>query len=134
MTAHYRVRSLWLAIAILLFASTIANAQSLWMPSSTASVMRPIPNWDMALYDSDNSHLYPFLISSNATANRNIAWNFGDAARTITVSGNPTLADWFDQSVKIAASPTFAGLTLSGLTPGSVVFVGSGDVLSEDWV
>lgn len=33
---------------------------------------------------------------------------------SITLSGNATLADWFDQSVKVAASPTFAGLTSTG--------------------
>jgi hypothetical protein len=44
----------------------------------------------------------------------------GDAARTVTLSGNPTLADWFDQSVKAAANPTFASMVLSGgLTAGS---------------
>jgi len=77
--------------------------------------MKPIANWDAAFYDSDHSHYYPFLMGSDATAVRNITWNFGDAARTITVNGDPTLNDWFDQSVKQAASPTFGGVTLGNL-------------------
>jgi hypothetical protein len=47
------------------------------------------------------------------TANRVLTINPGNAGRTITLTGNPTLADWFDQSVKSTASPTFANLTLS---------------------
>jgi hypothetical protein len=31
----------------------------------------------------------------------------------VTLSGSPTLSDWFDQSVKIAATPTFAGVRLA---------------------
>jgi len=40
----------------------------------------------------------------------------GGANRIITLSGNPTLGDWFDQSLKQASSPTFAGLTLTGFS------------------
>lgn len=36
------------------------------------------------------------------------------------------------QELSISDSPTFLGLTLSGLTEGSVLFAGSGGVLSED--
>lgn len=42
--------------------------------------------------------------------NRDLNFVVGDATRAITLSGNPTLADWFDQSVKAAASPTFNDL------------------------
>lgn len=38
----------------------------------------------------------------------------GGSPRTVTLSGNPTIADWFDQSVKAGASPAFAGLTVAG--------------------
>ena len=47
------------------------------------------------------------------TADRILTITPGDAARTITLSGNPTLADWFDQAVKAASSPTFANLTIT---------------------
>ncbi len=36
------------------------------------------------------------------------------------------------QNIHTAASPTFAGLTLSDLTPGSLVFAGAGGVISQD--
>lgn len=41
------------------------------------------------------------------SADRTITVDLGDASRTVTLSGNPTLADWFDQSVKSSSSPTF---------------------------
>ena len=55
------------------------------------------------------------------SANRTLNLVTGDSNRTITLSGNPTLNDWFDQSVKTGASPTFSTVTanLFGYTPGS---------------
>ena len=53
------------------------------------------------------------------SAGRTLSWIMGDAARTITLSGNPTLNDWFDQSVKVAASPTFAAVTAAALNVGA---------------
>lgn len=47
------------------------------------------------------------------TANRTLSLAIGDADRTVTLSGNPTLADWFDQSVKTTANPTFVNLTIT---------------------
>lgn len=64
--------------------------------------------------DTDASHHLMIACGSNLGADRVLSLVTGDAARTITLSGNPTLSDWFDQSVKAAASPTFAGLTLTG--------------------
>ena len=37
-----------------------------------------------------------------------------NADRTIKFSGNPTLGDWFDQSVKTTATPSLAGLSITG--------------------
>ncbi|MBI2355862.1 MAG: hypothetical protein HYV13_01480, partial [Candidatus Doudnabacteria bacterium] len=54
--------------------------------------------------------------TENLTAGRTLTITTGDAARTITLSGNPTLNDWFDQSVKVAASPTFNALTVTSCT------------------
>lgn len=53
-------------------------------------------------------------VNQDYSANRTLTFATGDADRTITLSGSPTLADWFDQSVKQAASPTFAGATITG--------------------
>lgn len=46
----------------------------------------------------------------------------GNSDRTITLLGNPTLNDWFDQSVKVAASPTFAALKILGSSTGFTTF------------
>lgn len=45
-------------------------------------------------------------------------------------AGSITLS--LPQNVHTAASPTFAGLTLSGLTSGGVLFAGSGGLVSQD--
>lgn len=54
--------------------------------------------------------------STTLTAGRTLTFDVTNAARTIKLTGNPTLADWFDQSVKSGASPTFVTVTaaLSG--------------------
>ena len=77
-----------------------------WSATPTAT------SWGIA--DSDASHYLRLKTSSDLTVDRDFTLVPGDAARTVTLSGNPTLDDWFDQSVKQAASPSFAGLTLSG--------------------
>jgi hypothetical protein len=51
--------------------------------------------------------------STALTAGRTLIFDVVNAARTIKLTGNPTLADWFDQSVKTTAGPTFAGATLT---------------------
>lgn len=49
--------------------------------------------------------------STQISAGRTLTFDVVNAARTIKLTGNPTLADWFDQSVKAAASPTFVTVT-----------------------
>ena len=44
------------------------------------------------------------------SANRTFTIITGDADRILTLSGNPTLADWFDQSVKTTATPQFGNI------------------------
>jgi len=73
-----------------------------------------VPNSGLHILDTDASHDLIIKPGSDLTADRTLTLTTGDAARTITLSGNPTLADWFDQAVKQASSPTFAGLTLTG--------------------
>jgi len=56
------------------------------------------------------------ISSTTLTAGRTLTLDLVNAARTLKLTGNPTLADWFDQSVKTGASPTFVTVTaaLSG--------------------
>jgi hypothetical protein len=70
----------------------------------------------VGLEDTDASHHLLLDAGSNLTADRVLSFVTGDAARTITLSGNPTLADWFDQAVKAASSPTFTAVTTATLT------------------
>lgn len=78
------------------------------------------PNFNtVGLVDTNASHYLRLAAGSDLTADRVLTITTGDAARTVTLSGNPTLSDWFDQSVKVAATPQFAGISV-----GSVLTVG----------
>jgi hypothetical protein len=69
--------------------------------------------------DTNASHQLIITPGSDLAADRVLTLTTGDSARTITLSGNPTLSDWFDQSVKAAASPTFANPTVTTLELGA---------------
>jgi parallel beta-helix repeat protein len=69
-----------------------------------------LSNEGLKVRDTNDTHNLTIKPGSDLTADRILTLTTGDAARTVTLSGNPTLSDWFDQSVKAAASPTFAGL------------------------
>ena len=84
-----------------------------------------LSNAGLYLADTDASHDLIFKAGSDLTADRILTFTTGDAARTITLSGNPTLADWFDQAVKAASSPTFANLTITNATDHGIL-LGSG--------
>jgi hypothetical protein len=62
--------------------------------------------------DTDGSHSMRLACGSNLTADRTVTIVPGDTDRSITLSGNPTLGDWFNQSVKTTAGPVFAGLII----------------------
>jgi hypothetical protein len=64
------------------------------------------------LWDTNLTYQATLLWNEAGNANYNLNFILGNANRTITLQGDPTLADWFDQTVKIAARPTFQGLTL----------------------
>lgn len=73
-----------------------------------------LPNTGLHILDTDSSHDLIIKPGSDLSDDRILNFTTGDAARTITISGNPTLDDWFDQDVKQASSPIFGGLTLNG--------------------
>jgi hypothetical protein len=83
-------------------------------PLSLTSVT--LDNTGLNIKDTAGDHTLNILPAENYSANRILSLVIGDAARTITLSGNPTLADWFDQTVKTTASPVFVTVKLSGLT------------------
>lgn len=74
-----------------------------------------VNNTGLHLLDTNASHDLIIAPGSDLTADRALTITTGDFDRIITLSGNPTLADWFDQSVKQVASPTFAGLNITAV-------------------
>jgi len=64
------------------------------------------------LWDTDLSHSILLRWVENDNAGRNLDWLMTGGDRQITLLGNPTLDDWFDQDYHIIATPTFAGLYL----------------------
>ena len=50
------------------------------------------------------------------TAERSLNIDVNDNSRTIDLTGNPTLGDWFNQPVKTISSPTFNSPTVNALT------------------
>jgi len=79
---------------------------------------------DLVLSDTDESNILAIRYMTDLTANRFLYLYTGDATRTITLSGNPTLADWFDQGVKTTDDVVFA-------TTGGVTIVG-GNISGAD--
>lgn len=73
-------------------------------------------NSGLHVLDTNASHDLIITPGSDLGADRILTLTTGDAARTITLSGNPTLADWFDQNVKTTGTPTFTTVSASGGT------------------
>lgn len=72
-------------------------------------------NTAFSLYDTAADHYVTFKINEDQDANRTLNWVLGASDRTITLSGSPTLADWFDQAVKTTSSATFAQLNVDNI-------------------
>jgi len=84
-----------------------------------------LPNEGLRLLDTGGDHYLTIKPGSNLGANRILTITTGDAARTITLLGNPTLDDWFDQAVKQASSPSFAGVYIK--SSGELRFYDNGN-------
>ena len=76
------------------------------------------PVQKVRLWDTNLSHSLLLNWNEDRTAGYTLNWIGITADRTITLQGNPTLDDWFDQSVKTTFSPTFVTVKLSVLTDG----------------
>jgi hypothetical protein len=88
-------------------------------------------NAALHLADTDASHYLTLAAGSNITADRILTLTTGDADRTVTLSGNPTLSDWFDQSVKAAASPQFAAVEVGHATDTTLSRASAGVISVE---
>ena len=89
-----------------------------------------IPNEGLHLLDTNASHDLIIKPGSDLTADRILTITTGDAARAITLSGNPILADWFDQNVKSGQSPTFDGNNFTGIDANDVDIADSGGIIT----
>lgn len=128
-----------LILAAIIIAASACNATAqapqLWkqktgspttiVPAGSTPYTVEIPSTQLRLKSSGSSSSLTFGTSEALTADRALTWSMGDAARTITLSGNPTLNDWFNQSTKTTASPTFIGVTTGA---GGVTVGGGGAV------
>jgi len=80
------------------------------------------PIQKVRLWDTNLSHSLLLNWNEDRAAGYTLNWIGITADRTITLQGNPTLDDWFDQSVKSTFSPTFVTVKLSALTDGYVPY------------
>lgn len=82
--------------------NNITGANSLLVANSGIKITDPSGTYNMTI-----------AVGGAYTAIRILTITQGDAARTITLTGNPTLANWFDQDVRAAAGPTFFSVLTS---------------------
>lgn len=66
------------------------------------------------LLDTNESHDLIVSIGSDLTADRTLTITTGDSNRAVTINGDCTLNDWFDQALKTTSDPILAGLNLDG--------------------
>ncbi len=90
-----------------------------------------LPNSGLHVLDTGGDHDLIITPGTDLGADRILTLTTGDAARTITLSGNPTLSDWFDQGVKVADSPQFTGIELGHADDTTILRSGSGDATIE---
>ena len=80
---------------------------------TAAGLINPKATTSIGLANPAQTYYLRLICGSAITADRALTLTTGDYARTITLSGNPTLADWFDQGVKAASTPSFAAVKLT---------------------
>jgi hypothetical protein len=72
-----------------------------------------LDNTGLKVKDTNASHGLTLKPNSDLSSDRILNFVTGDSDRSITFTGNPTVDDWFDQSVKTGAQPTFLGWTVT---------------------
>ena len=91
------------------------------LSGSTMAGDLTLPNTGLHILDTNASHDLIIKPGSDLSADRIFTLTTGDAARTLTLSGNPTLDDWFDQAVKTTSSVHFNDAHIVQATLGSEV-------------
>ena len=100
-----------------LTAGTLTDG-SAWMSGGAISATHVHVSGFLQLRDPTSGYKLKINAESGVSgADRELDIRVGAAGRTLTLSGDPTLADWFDQDVKTTAAPGFAtGVTIGNLT------------------
>jgi hypothetical protein len=88
-------------------------------------------NGELKVRDVGGDSFLKLATGSTLTADRTLTVTTGDADRTITLSGNPTLNDWFDQGVKSTSSPTFATVYATAASGTVQFFAGDQEETGE---
>ena len=83
-------------------------------------------NIGLTILDTNADHTLTLKPNENLTGNKTLNLITGDSDRTITLSGNPSMGDYFDQAVKQASSPIFAGLGLGTSVLSNILSIGGG--------
>lgn len=100
---------------------TLSQYPAGWVKSNSSGVLAPVLGTANQLAGINGTGTDIEFKSINGTSNQ-ITVTHG--ANSITLST--------PQNIATGSSPTFAGLTLSGMTAGSVIFAGTSGVLSQD--
>lgn len=84
--------------------------------ASGSAILTSIETETLNILDSVNQDAaLQIIVGSDLSVDRTLTLLTGDASRQMTLNGNPTLDDWFDQSVKAGASPTFVTVNATTL-------------------
>jgi hypothetical protein len=104
------------------FDGTLTAATLTATTGTITTLTTTFANTGLKVYDTGADHTLSIVPGTNLSANRVLTLTTGDAARTLTLSGDPTLADWFDQDVKTTGTPQFAQLGIGGaISTGALV-------------
>jgi hypothetical protein len=76
----------------------------------------------VGLRDLSGNYYLSLIDNETLSSNRSLNIISNDNNRTITLSGNPTLSDWFNQNVKNSASPVFQGLNISTFAQTRILY------------
>lgn len=99
--------------------------------ADTVTVVGMLANTSLRVADTNATHALVWTPGTNLTADRIFTLTTGDAARTLTMTGDATV----NQDVSTTASPTFVGATFSGALATPTTITQSGHhVFSTDSV
>lgn len=115
------------------FNQALLTTSSPTLANLTVSTILTLANAGLHILDSNASHDLIIKPGSNLTADRILTITTGDAARTVTLSGNPTLSDWFDQAVKAASTPSFGALIFGAQATDPTLTANQGQLYTKDY-